>query len=519
MHPEPDRNPSPSRAPCREIRGPSSLTPTRRGGKARIAPWIRIAAALCVLAIGLEAFPATEPKSKTGSLIRLLPLLGDLSKGKVVAATLTLEESVASVIFYLDDEIVDKRRFPPFEAKIKLANPPHPQTLRVEALDADDRRVGTDEMIVNRERRPLRVDIQSLERLPESLEVGVQLSIPGDVEAVKAAAYLNEVEVDTRDAPPEHGPTTFHIPRPSAGANDYVRILLTLADGRTVEDVELVDAPGFADEVAVHLVQLQIVATQPNGRPLRDLEIAELELLENGKKRQIAGLFLPDDISLVLGLAVDASGSMRSIWPQTRDAARIFLQEVLTGRDRGFLVDFDADVRLRKAITGEIPELLQALEEIQPDGNTALFDSILFSLLQFERQAGRRGLVVISDGADSQSRSDPKRTIEAARRMGVPVYVIALENRRGPAQFGGPASEIQGLHALTDPTGGRLYRSPSLEAARRALIQIRNELRSQYVLTYYSEISPNHTLPKVSVRIPGRKGIKVKTIFGADQID
>lgn len=466
-------------------------------------------------------FSGGTSASDEPAFIRLLPLLGEGGKGKAVAATLTLEQTVQTVIFYLDDERVEKRRFPPFEAKIELADPPRPQVLRVEALDADGRVVGRDEMVVNRQRRPLRVDIRSLTKDEGALVVGAELSIPGDVEASGVAAYLGERQVEIREGPVEHGPVTFRIPRPEPRPDDFVRLVLHLADGRRIEDVELVETPRFGEELAVHLVQLQVVATEPNGRPLRDLDPSELRIMENGEERPIAGLFLPDDVSLVLGLAVDASGSMEPIWRETRQAARLFLEEALTERDRGFLVDFDEDVRLTQGLTGDIPELLEALEGIRPDGNTALFDSILFSLLQFERQAGRRGLVVISDGADSQSLTDPKRTIEAARRLGVPVYVIALENRRTTARrpAAGPLPEVQSLHLLTDPTGGRLYRSPSLEAARRALLQIRNELRSQYVLTYYSETSADDPLPKVEVRIPGRKGVKVKTIFGADQID
>ncbi|MCB1032644.1 MAG: VWA domain-containing protein [Acidobacteria bacterium] len=456
---------------------------------------------------------------ETPSRIRLLPLLGDPAKGKALASALTLEKSVATVIFYLDDQRIEKRRFPPYETKVELANPPRPQTLRVEALDADGRIVGEDEMTVLRERRPLRVDIRGLEAQGDGLEVRADLSIPLDVEVRGVAAFLGEEELARHGGPVEHGPVSFHLPRSAAGSEAFVRVVMELADGRTVEDAELVDAPRFGEEVAVHLVQVQLVATEPSGRPLTDLRPEELQLKENGREKPIASLFLPDDVSLVLGLAVDASGSMRPIWREARAAAGVFLDEALQPRDRGFLVDFDAEVRLRKGITSEVPELFDALEAVRPDGDTALFDAILFSLLQFERQGGRRGLVVITDGADSQSLTDPKRTLDAAQRLGVPVYVIALESRSFGSDFGGPISEAQALHLLTDPSGGRLYRSPSLETAKRALLQIRNELRSQYVLTYYSETSSGDPLPKVKVEIPGRKGVKVKTIFGADLID
>ena len=182
-------------------------------------------------------------------------------------------------------------------------------------------------------------------------------------------------------------------------------------------------------------------------------------------------------------------------------------------------MDFDADPRLRSGITGDMRSLFSALDDTKPEGGTALYDSILFSLLQFERQPGRRGLVVITDGMDTQSLTDPGRTVEFGQKLGVPIYIIAL-TPRGLSRSGRSllSSPSHALHILTDPTGGRLYHPPNQDLVLRALAQIKNELRSQYVLTYYTEVPATRELPEIKVRV-ARKGARVKATWGVDQID
>ncbi|MCH9647159.1 MAG: VWA domain-containing protein [Deltaproteobacteria bacterium] len=478
--------------------------------------WAALLLASGLLSLAAEGQPEpSQDADGRSQVIRLLPLQGNPAQGKVVASTLTLEKSVLTVLFYLDDTQVAKRRFPPFEAKLKLASPARPQILRVEALDLDGKVIGEDQRTVNRTRRPLRVNIQSLTKDSSQVVLEVEASVPDSAQATALQAFVGKRLALAIDRPKPNEPLTLELPLGLGGDEEIVRVVLELEDGRRLEDVELLNAPGFQEEVEVHLVQVQLVALEPNGRPLNDLVLEELELTENGRKMAVSDLFRPDDISLVLGLSVDSSFSMRRIWPATRQASQLFLSSVLESQDRGFLVHFDTEVHLGHALTSDRESLLAALEDIRPMGNTSLFDSILYSLLQFDHQPGRRGLVVITDGMDSQSFSDPKQTIEIARILGVPVYVISLSSDL----TGAGSREVQGLHKLTDPTGGRLFRASRMEGARRALAQIDNELRSQYVLTYYSELDPAGDLPKIAVRIPGRKGVKVKAIHGLEGFD
>ena len=173
--------------------------------------------------------------------------------------------------------------------------------------------------------------------------------------------------------------------------------------------------------------------------------------------------------------------------------------------------------------TGDRAKLRDAFNAIVPDGGTALYDSILFSMLQFDRQQGRRGLVVLTDGHDVNSLADPNRAVEFAKKLGVPIYILAMQaggSPRAPPRRGAAASDPTSvLHLLTDPTGGRLFRVLSMEHLRDAFRIINSEMRNQYVLTYYTDSPPTAgDPPKVRLEVEKRKNFVVKVVFGQDQV-
>lgn len=99
----------------------------------------------------------------------------------------------------------------------------------------------------------------------------------------------------------------------------------------------------------------------------------------------------------------------------------------LAPADRAFLVDFDDTVSLRQPLTQDKALLLRGIDRLIPFGGTAINDGILFSLLQYGREPGRRALVVVTDGDDEHSRSRPEQSADYAARLGLPIYFIELD--------------------------------------------------------------------------------------------
>jgi VWFA-related protein len=497
-----------------------------------------VTALLTPIADAQNRWPGEKDDERDEVIIRLLPPASPQMSGKTLIETLLTDPEVHNVVFRVDGEVAARRRSPPWTAMLQLASPPREQLIRVEALDSEDHLLAADEIVVNRRVRPLKVSLRSIAQSSDGLEVRAELSVPDDVELERLDVFLNDEarhsysgeelaggQLDNGSL--TDGALELTIDTTDPDPRAFVRIVAHLADGRAIEDVALVAASGFEEEIDVHLVQLQVVVTNKRGLPMRGLQKQHFRISENGRDRAPAGLFIADDVTLLLGLALDSSGSMRRIWPQTRAAAATFLSETLGERDEGFLVDFDTRLRLVQARTADRLLLLEGLDELEPKGGTALYDSILFSLLQFDRQQGRRGLVVLTDGYDIDSQADPERAIEFGRKLGVPIYILALDSQGGgrvPGRgvstgIGDAAAAVQTLHLVTDPTGGRLYRVGSPEQISRAFSLINAELRNQYVLTYYTDTPPAPGKPpKVRIEAPDHKGLRAKVVFGTDQI-
>jgi VWFA-related protein len=454
--------------------------------------------------------------------VRLLVSPGQEFSGKTQIEALVIEPDIRKLEFYVDGEVLAVRRRPPWNVKVTLADPPQEQVLLVKAYDGNGLH-GTDTVVLNRVDPPFRVHLTNLEKdlTAKSIKVRGEVSIPRKAELEKVEIFLNEQRVSmamTRDF-------DLEIPWNEATPQDFVRAVAILADGRVVEDVELLAAPqgGLAEEIDVNLVQLQTLVVQKNGAPIQDLTVEDFEIQQGGRNQKIERLFVAEDVALVLGLVLDSSGSMRNIWGATQQAAEQFLTATMGRRDRSFVVNFAEEVKLIAPLSHDLDMLIESLGNIEPDGGTALYDAVLFSLLQFRDEPGRRALVVLTDGFDVLSSANPKRAVEFGRKLGVPVYIIALDDPRlrsaRPAAVGGSGSAVQELKLLTEPTGGRLLRvSPNAEAIDRAFRQINHELRHQYVLTYYTEKLPDDKKELVKVRVPGQKGAEVRAVFGLDQI-
>lgn len=469
---------------------------------------------------------ADETPPSTDDVVRLLTPPGRSLAGKTEVEVLVIDPEVRSLVFSLDGSEVARRKKAPWRVKIDLGKPAREQTLEVEAIGPGGRSLGADALVLNRRNPPLRVRITEVAGQPAEGKVVItgQVSIP-------RGATLEEVEIfrnDERIARALLADFTLEVPTPTPRPTDFVRAVATLADGRQVEDVVVLSAPGVREEIDVDLVQLQVLATKRSGAPVTDLSRDDFRIRQGGAERQLAQFAPADDVALTVGLVLDSSGSMRPLWRATVAAAEEFLLNTLKTRDRAFLVDFDTQLRLVRPPTGERQALLDGLDSIEPEGGTALYDSVAFSMLQFRDQPGRRALVVLTDGFDSGSQARPERAEELGRKLGVPVYVVAFQSGgRGGGHGGvggggvdfGALSALQSLELLTDRTGGRLIRVPPSDSGlARAFHQIQHELRHQYVLGFYTDTLPDDDGGDLRVTLPGRRDIEIRAVFGWDQI-
>ncbi|MDY7093303.1 MAG: VWA domain-containing protein [Acidobacteriota bacterium] len=462
--------------------------------------------------LGPQASPTTgaqdEPEAPTA--ITLVPPRSSQVAGSTRFETIVSDPLIETVEFRLDGELVETDGRAPFNARLELAAPARRQTVEVVALGPNGQILGRDELTVNGEARRFRISFAKWDHDVglARIEVEAAVEVPADSTLQKVEIFLNELPIASFRRPP----FAAVVPAPEPGPTDYVRAVATLADGRTIDTVELIAARGASERLDVNLVELYTVVLDGDGQPVDDLSAEDFEILENGSPRPVEGFGYGQDVPLLLGLVIDSSGSMDGIMNETKQAAGTFLGQVLRSQDKAFVVDFDTRPRLAQGVTSDIQQLFASFRAMQPEGNTAFYDSVVFALIQFGTERGRKALVVLTDGDDYRSRYSPRRAIQDAQKSGVPVYILGLgDEQRLQRTF-----KQSDLQEVAGKTGGKVFLVSSPLQLGGAYSAIERELRSQYLLTFYSPtgLSGESGSEGIEVRVK-KPGLTVRTVVGA----
>jgi len=140
-------------------------------------------------------------------------------------------------------------------------------------------------------------------------------------------------------------------------------------------------------------------------------------------------------------LVTDTSGSMAAtdVSPTRLDAVRGAVRSFLDGVPDELLVGFQSyasGTRASIAPSTERGEARAALDGLVAQGGTATGDTLSTALDQLGARRGRDGrlaptaIVLLSDGATTEG-SDPLESADRARRLGIPIYTVALGTTGG----------------------------------------------------------------------------------------
>jgi Ca-activated chloride channel family protein len=257
-----------------------------------------------------------------------------------------------------------------------------------------------------------------------------------------------------------------------------LRAVAELDDGRTSEDAVLLNA-GMVGQVDVQLVELPITVASRSGAVPR-LTPDRITVREGSKVRRVDSISTAAETPLTVGLLIDVSDSMQKTLPDLQEAAIRFLETILGERDRAFLVAFNTRARLLQPATPDLAQLRRQIMTIRPNGLTALHDAMVLGLLQFEGIKGRRAMVVFSDGIDMASGYGASDAAELAKRMNVPVHVIASLPAMSGSGIERPAQDE--LMRITQSTGGTYHTLHALAELQGLYARIETALRAQLLV-------------------------------------
>ncbi len=416
--------------------------------------------------------------------IKLIPPAMELLTGFVRFDTLAVGDEIQRVQFFLDDQRLLTKNRPPYNVEIDLGPFPRLQELRVEALDAGGEVVAEDVFLVNSGGNRFAVQLKEPrrgQRYDRSLLARAEVEVPESRSLERVEFYLDETLVATLFQEPFVQP----IQLPSAGQVSYVRAVAYLPDGNSTEDLVFINAPKYLEEVDVQFVELYTSVLDRAGRPVQNLTRDDFEVFEDGERQRVRRFERVENLPIHVGVLLDNSGSMRDALNHARGAALTFFQQAITPRDRAAIITFNRVPNLSVKLTNDLRLLGGGLAGLTAEGETALYDSLMFGLYYFTGIKGQRALLVLSDGRDEASRFSFDETLEYARRAGVTVYTIGLAS--------GAGLDRVNLQKLADETGGRSFFIRDISKLTEIYTLIQQDLRSQYLLAYQSSNTSKST--------------------------
>lgn len=232
--------------------------------------------------------------------------------------------------------------------------------------------------------------------------------------------------------------------------------------------------PGGAHQTftsRVEAVRVDVLVTH-DGQPLKGLGSADFEVRDNGVAQKV-NLVSFEEIPLNVVLALDMSGSVTAEGLEHLQRAGETLLAGLEPRDRAALLTFSHMVRQRSGLTGDFAQLRAELASVKPGGDTALIDAAQAAMIVAGSSSSRGLVVVFSDGQDTSSWLSRNLVLATSRRSDAVVYGIAV---------GRTSDDF--LENLTDLTGGRLLRAETTNAVRALFVQVLDEFRHRYVISY-----------------------------------
>ena len=238
----------------------------------------------------------------------------------------------------------------------------------------------------------------------------------------------------------------------------------------------------FSYKTGIDVAGFAVTVVDQSGEPVQDLKVDDFEVKEDGAVQSVTYFSAssgPDAVPLHVGLLFDISESMQRDLSFSRNAAIKFLNTFPKAVDFT-LVEFSDDVRAARFSQTEFPRLVERIRSGKAKGRTSLYDALTVYLTSAFEQAGRKVLVVYTDGDDTSSSRTWTATLRSLRASDVTVYPIGFFAGRGSARM---MLESR-LTEMARLTGGRAVFPESMKALEPVYSSIAEEIHGQYLLGY-----------------------------------
>jgi len=241
-----------------------------------------------------------------------------------------------------------------------------------------------------------------------------------------------------------------------------------------------------SEVISLHsdLVLVTVNVLGPRGEWLTGLGPEDFEILEDGVPQRIAFFSGEAGLPLRLVVLVDTSLSVKGRLEFEKQAIVRFFRSVMRPRDLAALIAISTEAILRQGFTEDVAQLVTAVRGLKAEGATALYDAVVMAAEFLASVEGRRAIVLLSDGRDTVSRATLGQALRRVQEVGATVYAINVEE-----PISANVRELIGetaLELLARQTGGEVFSPAQLEELDPIFARVTEQLRTQYVLGFYS---------------------------------
>ncbi len=224
---------------------------------------------------------------------------------------------------------------------------------------------------------------------------------------------------------------------------------------------------------------------------------ADFTILENGVPQEVTNFARESETPLRMVVIFDASMSVAQRLSFEKKAATKFFDKMMRPQDQASVFALSTEISVLQEFTNKPQLLANATKQLKAAGATALYDGIYLAAEYLRATAGRRVIVLVTDGGDTVSHKTLKDALQITQEVDAVIYSVYTGKLWGSQNLRDIGAE-RALSTLTKETGGEVFAPtlPTLDQKQdddsglkqldEAFSQLADQLRTQYVLGYYS---------------------------------
>jgi len=272
--------------------------------------------------------------------------------------------------------------------------------------------------------------------------------------------------------------------------------------------------PNDVVKISSNLVPIPASVVDSRGYAVVNLKLEDFALQVDGQPRDISEL-TRSETSVRMAMLFDNSGSLDTAREFEKRAAVRFFHRVMRPIDEAAIYSVATDSYLAQPLTKNVALLEQTILGFgRPEGGTSLLDAILDAGKYLRPYAGRRVIVIVSDGIETTSRNDDFE-LAVQKVLSDNCQIFVVQTGMYESANVRPLVAERRMQQITEQTGGAVYVPKTMSDLDVAFDQIAADLSQQYVLSYYpSSERQDGRVHVLEVKVKSRNDVRVRSRRG-----